>query len=116
MVTRMPTDARTSPPLGEVATLILSALADDDRHGYAIVTEVRAITDGRVTLGTGTLYGALERLLDSGHVVIAAEETVAGRLRRYYRLTSHGREALHAEVARQEQLTAAVRLRLAGGA
>ncbi|MEX0847551.1 MAG: PadR family transcriptional regulator [Ilumatobacteraceae bacterium] len=102
------------PPLGEVPTLILSALADADRHGYAIVAEVRAITGGAVSLGTGTLYGALERLVDAGQVVVAGEETVSGRLRRYYRLTGAGREALVREVDRQEQLASAVRVRLAG--
>jgi DNA-binding PadR family transcriptional regulator len=111
----MLTDARPSAPLGEVATLILSALADDDRHGYAIVTEVRAITGGAVSLGTGTLYGALERLVDAGQVVVAGEETVSGRLRRYYRLTGAGREALVREVDRQERFASAVRVRLAGG-
>lgn len=103
------------PPLGEVPTLILSALADGDRHGYAIVAEVRTITGGAVSLGTGTLYGALERLVDAGQVVVAGEETVSGRLRRYYRLTGAGREALVREVDRQERLASAVRVRLAGG-
>lgn len=115
MVAHMPKHDRV-PALGGVPTLILSALADGDRHGYAIVAEVRAITDGRVTLGTGTLYGALERLVDAELVVVAGEETVSGRLRRYYRLTPGGRDALVAEIDRQEQVTSAVRLRLVGGA
>jgi PadR family transcriptional regulator PadR len=100
--------------LGDVGMLVLAALAGGDRHGYAIVAEVRAITDDRVRLGTGTLYGALERLTDAGLVAAAGEEIVDGRLRRYYCLTAQGRRALAAELHEREQVTAAAKLRLDG--
>lgn len=100
--------------LGEVGTLILTALADTDRHGYAIMAEVAELSEGRVTLGTGTLYGALERLLDAGLVVAAREERVDGRLRRYYHLTQQGHGALVAELDQREALTRSARRRLAG--
>ncbi len=94
----------------------MAVLADDDLHGYAILAEVRDLSDGSVRLGTGTLYGALERLQDNGCVMVVGEETVDGRLRRYYRLTDHGRGALGAELERRERLLNASRRRLAGTA
>ncbi len=94
--------------------LILAALANADRHGYGIQAEVRTLSEGRVRLGTGTLYGALERLLDAGQVEIAREEVVDGRLRRYYRLTRTGRTALVEDLTRREQQLHAARLRLSG--
>lgn len=100
--------------MGEAATLVLAALADTDRHGYAIMAEVAELSDGRVRLGTGTLYGALERLLDGGFVVAAREERVDGRLRRYYHLTEHGHGALTAELDRRDAMTRQARRRLAG--
>ena len=103
-------------PWGEVATLIMAALADADRHGYAIVAAVREMSNGSVELGTGTLYGALERLLDARCVSAGGDEVVDGRLRRYYHLTDHGRGVLDDELTRAEALAAAARLRLAGGA
>jgi DNA-binding PadR family transcriptional regulator len=94
--------------------LILTALADDDRHGYGIMTEVRTLSEGRVKLGTGTLYGALERMLDADQVRVVREETVEGRLRRYYRITDHGRRALLDDLDRREQQVRAARVRLLG--
>lgn len=105
---------RGSKPLGDVDTSILAVLADGDLHGYAILAEVRTLSDGGVRLGTGTLYGALERLQDSGNVRVAAEDVVDGRTRRYYRLTDSGRRALVAELERRDQLLNAARSRLAG--
>jgi PadR family transcriptional regulator, regulatory protein PadR len=101
-------------PLGDVDTSILAVLADGDLHGYAILAEVRELSDGGVRLGTGTMYGALERLQDNGMVRVAAEDVVDGRTRRYYRLTDAGRHALVAELERRDQLVNAARRRLAG--
>jgi DNA-binding PadR family transcriptional regulator len=105
---------RESKPLGDVDTSILAVLAGGDLHGYAILAEVRALSDGGVRLGTGTMYGALERLQDNGMVRVAAEDVVDGRTRRYYRLTDAGRRALVAELERRDQLLNAARRRLAG--
>ena len=60
-------------------------------HGYGVIQEVAALSDGRVTLRPGTLYGALDRLVEQGLVAADREEVVDGRLRRYYRLTDDGR-------------------------
>lgn len=96
----------------EPTFLILTALADEPRHGYGIVQEVRVLSGGRVTLLTGTLYTALDRLTAEGLVEHDHEEEVDGRLRRYYRLTAEGLVSLTAETARLRQLTTAAEARL----
>jgi DNA-binding PadR family transcriptional regulator len=84
----------------EPTFLILTALASGAQHGYGIMTDVERISDGRVRLKAGTLYVSLDRLRTEGLVEVDHEEVVDTRLRRYYRLTSSGSEALAGEVAR----------------
>ena len=99
--------------LSEQSFLILSALADQPRHGYALITEVSAMTGGRITLRAGTLYGALDRLAGQGHVRADREEIENGRLRRYYALTDSGAETLRVQAERMESATRVARERLA---
>ncbi|MBM0274776.1 PadR family transcriptional regulator [Micromonospora tarensis] len=87
-------------PLREPTFLILTALAVEPMHGYGLIREVAALSEGRLSLRPGTLYGALDRLVDGGLVHIDREETVDGRLRRYYRLSPTGATTLHAETRR----------------
>ncbi len=99
------------------AFFVLTALADGPRHGYGIVGEVAGLSRGRVKLKIGSLYGVLERLAAGGLIEPDREEAHDGRLRRYYRLTQDGRDAL-AEEAELRAATARVvraRLRLSGG-
>ncbi|NYV72895.1 PadR family transcriptional regulator [Streptomyces sp. UH6] len=96
----------TQRALQEPTLLVLTALADEPRHGYAIAREVETISGGRVKLRTGTLYGALERLLQQGWIEVHQEEIVDSRLRRTYTLTAPGRTALAAEA---EQMAATAR-------
>lgn len=98
----------------EPAFFILTALADRPRHGYGIVGEAAKLSDGRVRLKVGTLYGVLDRLADQGLVELDHEEVQQGRLRRYYRLTEAGSRALVAEAERQaaNARTATQRLRV----
>jgi len=84
----------------EQALFILAGLARREAHGYGIARDVEELSEGRVRLTAGTLYGALNRLVDDGLVEPAGEREVQGRRRRYYRLTAAGREQLAAEVAR----------------
>jgi DNA-binding PadR family transcriptional regulator len=84
----------------EATFLILTALAAGSQHGYGIITDVRAISGGRVQLKAGTLYSALERLSADKLVEVDREEIVESRLRRYYRLTAKGGELLAAEATR----------------
>jgi len=93
----------------EPTFLILAALAAEPLHGYGVIQEVTQLSAGRVTLRPGTLYGALDRLVEQGLVVADREEVVDGRLRRYYRLSDEGAAVLEAEAARlTSNATAAV--------
>lgn len=82
------------------AYLILLALAAGRSHGYAMIKQVKELSSGEVSLGAGTLYGNLDRLLEAGFVEPAGEETVDGRARRYYSLTGDGEQAARAETER----------------
>lgn len=99
-------------PLQEPTFLILTALAGGPLHGYGVIQEVSRLSDGRVVLRPGTLYGALDRLAEQGHVVAEREEVVDGRLRRYYRLTDEGAAVLDAEARRLADNAAEARRRL----
>src|SRR5262245_60371747 len=93
-------DAPLTTPLFHV----LISLADGDRDGYAIIKDVEERTDGAVRLSTGTLYGIIKRLLADGWIVESrARRTDDDERRRYYRLTSQGRDAALAETARLER-------------
>lgn len=86
---------------------ILIALADGDRHGYALMHEVTEESGGRIRLGPGTLYGALKRLLALGLVQEGdrrSDPDFEDQRRRYYRLTGLGRRAMAAEAARHASL------------
>jgi PadR family transcriptional regulator PadR len=85
----------------EPTFLILSALADGPKHGYAIIQDAEAESGGRVRLQAGTLYAALDRLAVEGLVQTTGEEVVEGRRRRYVGLTDDGRGALQHEAQRQ---------------
>jgi DNA-binding PadR family transcriptional regulator len=84
----------------EPTFLILTALAAGPKHGYGVTREVAELSDGTVTLRAGTLYGALDRLIEHGLIAVDRQEVVDGRLRRYYRLTDAGAGRL-AERARR---------------
>lgn len=97
--------------MSEQAFLVLTALAERPLHGYAIVRSVQELSDGRVLLRVGTLYGVLDRLVADGLAEHDREEVHNGRLRRYYRLTDSGVRALAVEVNRM-----AANVRVASGA
>jgi PadR family transcriptional regulator, regulatory protein PadR len=91
---------------------ILASLIDEPRHGWAIVQETANLSQGRVRLTAGTLYGALERLQAEGLVEQDREEIVKGRCRRYYRLTSLGMGQLQEEAERLAASAEVVRKRM----
>ena len=101
-----------SLPLTEPVLLILLSLAGQPRHGYSILKDVERMSDGRVVLSTGTLYGALRRLLDDDWIE-RFEERESSRGRQAYRLTPNGRRNLQAEVNRMKHLTRLASLRVA---
>jgi DNA-binding PadR family transcriptional regulator len=96
----------------EPVLLVLLSLADQSRHGYAILKDVESMSGGRVLLSTGTLYGALQRLLENDWIE-RVEEDNTPRDRRTYRLTSRGRRNLQMEIDRMRQLTKVAALRMA---
>ena len=101
-----------SLPLTEPVLLILLSLAGQPRHGYSILKDVEQMSDGRVLLSTGTLYGALRRLLDDEWIEhFREQETPRGR--QAYRLTSRGRRNLQAEATRLKHLARLANLRVA---
>jgi DNA-binding PadR family transcriptional regulator len=101
-------------PLSQPVFHILMALADQERHGYGIMQEVKSRTDGEVRLAPGTLYGAIKRLLGK-KLIAEADERVDPELneerRRYYRLTEFGQRVLKAEVARLTGMVEQARLK-----
>jgi len=98
------------------AFLVLTALADGPRHGYGIVREVAELSEGRVKLKIGSLYGLLDRLAAEKLIEPDREEAHDGRLRRYYRITREGRLVLaeEAELRAATARVARVRLGLPG--
>jgi DNA-binding PadR family transcriptional regulator len=98
--------------LSEPVLLVLLSLAEQPRHGYSILKDIESMSGGRVLLSTGTLYGALQRLLDNNWIERVEEED-APRDRRTYKLTSRGRRNLQAEIERMRHLTKLASLRVA---
>ncbi len=96
-------------PLTPALFYVLVALADEDKHGYAIIKDVEALTDGRVRLSSGTLYGIVKRLLDDGLVVESRRKAGDDERRRRYRLTPFGRDVALAETARLEHAASLAR-------
>ena len=94
-------------PLTPAVSHILLALADQERHGYAIMQEVIAMTQGRMRMGPGTLYGSIKRMLKANLIIESDERPVPeldDERRRYYRLTDFGRQVLIAEAQRLSTL------------
>jgi DNA-binding PadR family transcriptional regulator len=98
-------------PLTEPVLLILLSLTDRPRHGYALIKDVETLSNGRVRLSTGTLYGALHRLLEDGCIERFEQEDTS-REKQAYRLTVAGRTRLQLELDRMKQLTRAATARL----
>jgi DNA-binding PadR family transcriptional regulator len=98
----------------EQTYLVLLALTGGPLHGYGVIKAVRELSDGRVRLGAGTLYGALDRLAGEGLVKTSGEEVVDGRHRRYYTLTGEGQRTLIDETDRLAELARVARQRIAG--
>ena len=90
-------------PLPPATFHILLALADEDRHGYAIIQDVEARTDGELRLSAGTLYRSIQRMLEQGLIVEPRERPVReddDERRRYYRITPLGTSVAKAEARR----------------
>ena len=104
-------------PLSETTFLILVSLDDKPKHGYAIMKDVQSLSQGRVRLSTGTLYGAIKRMLKDNWIrrVELVDEQEDARQRKFYALTNRGRRVLDAEAERLRDLAAIAGRRLAPG-
>ena len=101
-------------PLPVAHLHILLALATGDKHGYAIMREVEDLTEGAVTMGPGTLYGAVKKMLRAGLVEESDERPdpeLDDERRRYYRISGLGERVLNAEIGRMEHLARTARAR-----
>lgn len=102
-----PEDVARLLPLPAAAFHILISLADQDRHGYAIIQEVKDRTGGEVRIGAGTLYRSIQRMLEQGLIVEVRERPspeLDDQRRRYYRISGFGTEAAKAETERLAQM------------
>ncbi len=100
-----------SRTITEPVFLILASLAEQPRHGYALLQDIETLSHGRVRLSTGTLYGALRRMLEDDWIE-PFEQADTSREKQAYRLTTHGRRLLRQEIERMKQLTRAASARL----
>jgi len=94
-------------PLPPATFHILLAVADQDRHGYAIIQEVAARTDGEMKLSAGTLYRSIQKMVELDLIEETAERPAPDlddERRRYYRITTFGREVARAEAERLQSL------------
>jgi DNA-binding PadR family transcriptional regulator len=99
-IANIPDDLQYLFPLTPAVFFILFALAQGEKHGYAIMQQVSILSDGKFRMGPGTLYTTIQRLLELS--LIEETATEAGGRRRYYRLSRMGRLVLKAEVARMD--------------
>ena len=101
------TATNSSPPLTPAVFHILLALSNGERHGYGIMKQVEADSQGKVSMGPGTLYGSLKRMLDAG-LVRESDKRVDPEMdderRIYYQITGIGAEALTAELERYKRI------------
>ena len=103
----MESPSPATPPLTQAMQLILMSLLAGDRHGYAIMLEIEALTEGAVRVGPATLYTSIKKMLDARLIEQSGERPDAlidDERRRYYRLTSTGRAGVAAETRRLEKL------------
>jgi DNA-binding PadR family transcriptional regulator len=103
--------AKMSPePVGDLLPLtpavfyILFALGEGEKHGYAIMKEVENVSGGKFTMGPGTLYTTIQRLLELGFIQETSTSSDSERRRRSYRLSRRGRQIIEAELNRMESL------------
>ena len=112
MTTRQPKSPESFLPLTPVAFEILLALADDGRHGYQVMLEIERRSAGRISPNPGTLYRALDRLVQEG-LLTSTVRSVEGESRRIFSLSPLGKAVAAAEAARlSDQVLAARSLRL----
>jgi DNA-binding PadR family transcriptional regulator len=108
----MPTDPAAQLPLTPVVLHILLALAGEraGKHGYALAREVEEVSDGRIRMGPGTLYGSIQRMIDASLIEESSRRGADDDdRRRFYKVTPFGRRVLELELARLHAVIAIAR-------
>ena len=107
------TDIDTLLPLPPATFHILLALLDQERHGYAIIQDVEARTEGELRMSAGTLYRSVARMVEQELIAEVSKRPASGddERRRYYRVTPFGTAVARAEMARLSQLVRMARAR-----
>jgi DNA-binding PadR family transcriptional regulator len=104
----------TNTPLTPAVLHILLALSADERHGYGIMKQVEAESQGKVKMGPGTLYGSLGRMIEAG-LISESDKKVDPQMdderRVYYKITGRGQTALTAELERYREVVAVAKLK-----
>src|SRR5690242_11665702 len=103
-----PADARRELPPGTLEMLILRTLTLGSLHGYAIAQHIAKLSDGVLKVEQGSLYPALERLLNKGFVTVKWDETPTKRQARYYTITRSGRKQLEMRESDYDRVSAAI--------
>ena len=112
----IPDDLQNNLPLTEATYFILLSLAPEPKHGYGIMKDVQELSAGRINFSTGTLYGAIKRLLEQSWIR-RVDDTISdnnGQVRKAYTLTELGHRILQAEIDRLNALVSVAQLRLSG--
>ena len=106
-------DLQPLQPLREPTFFILLSLSPGPKHGYGIMKDVEILSEGRLNLSTGTLYGAIKRLLERGWIKRVADPVPNSgeRERKAYALTEQGRRTLNAEVERLRKMVGVAEMR-----
>ncbi len=108
----LPEEMQLLLPLTPAVFWVLFALADGEKHGYAIMQEMAAVLHGKFRMGPGTLYTTLQRLLDLGLIEeVEGTRSAEHSRRRYYRLTGNGKSLLETELARMDSVVRLARRR-----
>ena len=108
-----PKDIDSLLPLPPATFHILMALTDEDRHGYAIIQDVEARTDGELRLSAGTLYRSIQRMLEQGLLIETRDRPAPeddDERRRYYRITPFGRTVAKGEAQRDDPVSCTLHL------
>lgn len=112
--TQIPDPIREMLPLTPAVFYTLFALAEGEKHGYAIMKEVNSVSEGQFSMGPGTLYTTIQRLLELGLIEETSTPSDSERRRRCYRLSGMGRKTLEAELNRMEWLVRSAQRRKLG--
>jgi DNA-binding PadR family transcriptional regulator len=105
-------ELRSLLPLTPAVFYVLFALADGEKHGYAIMQQTSSLSEGKFRMGPATLYTTLQRLLDFGLIKeVEGNRRPEDSRRRYYRLLGEGRSLLKAEIARMDSTVQLARRR-----